>query len=81
MASIEKFKKQRKEQLIQWRVENQLGFDLWKTTSRFGGGENDFIILESIQAKDGVYIIQTDQRDFSFLIFKCQADICIKTPM
>lgn len=68
----------RQKQIADWRTENQLGFSLWMTTVSYENEDKD-CMLEAIQCKDGVYILQTNIKDSTFLIYKCQADICQKT--
>lgn len=79
MDSFNQIRKQRVEQLKNWKEENVLGFMLWETKVIYSNGNKTIELrLEQWQCKDGIYILQINDDDDSFLIFKTNSDICIK---
>lgn len=69
----------RNKTLQEWKAQNVLGFPLWKSTIAYPNGQNDIVLdLECIQGKYGLYIVQVNQEDQSFLIFKTNSDFSPK---
>lgn len=69
----------RQEQLKEWIKDNALGFMLWSTFFEYSNGSEMVpMTLQQWQCKDGIYIVQIDERDNSFLIFKVGPDFSQK---
>ena len=76
--SVERIK-QRAVQIANWRLDNQIGFDIWRTVHTYSTGSKSIALeLACVQCKYGIYILQVNQEDNTWLVYKCNEDLSLK---